>query len=362
MLSGKMEEAKKDEAQTPRIFSLNVCCFPPICGMHILKRKILNPNLIRAKAIAEHILKNNYDVVLLEEVWDPAVASYFQEVLGDKYKQGMRGIKGDNKFCVRGGLMLFSAFEVVEAYAASFPQPMCFEEFIGQKGLQFIKLKINKTEFITVIHTHLHSDSVGCESLLSCISWLFCLGGMNDRDRRDMQMTILADYIKLHAKVSPTDSNLKYAGAYLAGDFNVPLDTLAKMLSLNDKDKIICVGQNKLFSQFVFNKPVNLNSSDTKHDSSVNSSETFAGSFMETADSKLQPPSILYDAIVSDTQALATELVLLRDSEGAPVSDHLALRTTRQAAWFNLFPAEQPTLAQLPSTPVMNRVANANAK
>lgn len=314
-LSSSFQNKKNEARYVPLIFSLNIATLPTLCGFQ-LNSSNLKSNAHRAKAIVKHILANNYDLVILQEAWSIPIANYFQRMLSEKYLSSARGVGRSNCILMKGGVMVFSRYEIVDYYAASFPRHTCSEEWLGGKGPQMLKIKMNPDTFTTVINCHVHSDTAEnglCgESFLKRLSQLFCQGALSDIQRRDEQFAFLSKKMQRWAKLPPEGSSLIYGGTLLAGDFNIVLNSEKEVLT----DKNILPGQHGLFSQIKFNRPLNYNAADT----------VTAGTYRSAPDKK---PAAILDGIFqskdSDQFEAKTRMIWLKDENGDDVTDHASI-------------------------------------
>lgn len=216
--------------------------------------------------------------------------------------------------------MFYSCLPIIDFFDKSFPQPMFGEEWIGQKGLQMIKVRKSKTEFLTIVNIHLHSDSMFPEKLLMLLSSIFGLGSDCDLLRRDKQMQMVSDHLKKWAKTSPDGCNLIHAGTILLGDTNTPLDDLQQILKVETPKGIRLTGQHDLFSQLEFNIPVNYAKNAAPEDE-----KQFSGTWKAHPNT---PATKLFDGAFATKDskiALKTEIAWLKDRKGQDISDHAGI-------------------------------------
>ncbi|MHB1948041.1 MAG: endonuclease/exonuclease/phosphatase family protein [Gammaproteobacteria bacterium] len=325
------------EQEKMRFLSFNLPCFPSVFG-HRFNSKILTKlNLERAKIFVEKIKSTHpqYDVIGLQEIWDPSVANYLEKELGDIFEFRIRGTRGD--ICcppprrVSSGLMLFSRREIVDVKIGSFNNSTAGEETFGEKGYIAAKLAGEKNQFDTVILTHLHADG----DFYSNLSVL--LGGTADH-RRGEQMKMINEETHAWAKQSPQGMNLTSRHTILMGDINTPIDCKYDGEMVNDEKWLgLEVGQQRIqlkkFGQFELLKhyapknPKNYIETNEEKVTSTSKVSSFNGSLNYLCNPKV--PHELIDIIAQRKDGAAmgdlqTEIVSF-DTDKVAVSDHFAI-------------------------------------
>lgn len=210
-----------------RILSLNVASLPKIFGMNFNNPR-LSSSETRAQCIVEEILKRDDDIVCMQEAWDPKVADYYIRVLQKKFPCVVRGIGKDIQSpvkLVRGGMLIFSRFPIVEICSEPYPNPMIGEEWYGEKGFTAIKVLLSADAFATIYHSHLHAGGALCLKASK-------IYGGSTPERRAEQMKQLGTHIEKHAKTPPLNSKLVHQVTLVCADFNTCINDEARMLSV----------------------------------------------------------------------------------------------------------------------------------
>ena len=125
--------------ESVRFLTFNMPCFPSVFGYRFNAHILPKTNLERARAFVEQIKKRKaYDLIAMQEIWDPAVADFLQQELAKEFPYQQRGVHGD--ICcppprrVSSGLMVFSRFPVLDEKKESFNNLILGEETVrGRK-------------------------------------------------------------------------------------------------------------------------------------------------------------------------------------------------------------------------------------
>lgn len=247
--------------------SLNLPCFPSVCGHRFNAKTLPKTNLTRAEEFVARIKDEKPEVIALQEIWDPAVADYLQIELRTIYPYQLRGIHGDIK-CppprrVSGGLMFFSQQPILDVKTGKYNNLILGEETFGEKGFAAIKTlsKLRRNKFTTFINTHLQAD--GDFYLGFSIFW-----GGTTSFRRSQQMKIIHDATHNWAKQIPEDFEASHLHTVMMGDFNTRLDCRINGDEVNDlhwlgieitnkQYQLRNTGQHELMSQYEPIQPEN---------------------------------------------------------------------------------------------------------
>ena len=171
-----------------KIISYNISALP--------KWLNLNGNPFkRIEQIIDLLIKNDADVICLQEVFDIKIRNRIaQELL----KYDFHYKPSNSMFCLSSGLMILSKYRIIskgfEAY-----NNYSGEDSFSEKGILFITIEINNTVY-TIINTHLNANAI------------FSLNRRCVRTR-DKQMHQLIEFIK----------NNNRDNIILCGDFNIDL-------------------------------------------------------------------------------------------------------------------------------------------
>lgn len=219
--SPKSPETKKTDKF--RFLTFNLPCFPAPLA-HINKNVLPADEKTRAAAFIQKIKElkkeDQYDVICLQEIWSPEIADYIQKELYEFFPHQIRGVNGDSKICVNGGLMLLSSRPILESKSMSFPNSnnMVGDEKLAGKGFIAAKIADGEDGFHTVITTHLHSG----DALWKGFSEWF--GGTSSY-RRSVEMGIIHNETDAWAKQPPKgQENLKAKHTIFMGDLNTSVD------------------------------------------------------------------------------------------------------------------------------------------
>ena len=240
-----------------RFLTYNIGCLPTL-GSHQFNTKPLAPNKERANAIADHILARaddeTYDVIAFQEAWDTNVADLLTKKLSTRYPHVIRGINGDEKigvidFIVRGGLMFFSRYPIIESYATPYTNLMFGIESISQKGFIAIKCKLNEQYFFSAYTSHMQAGDVFWKEVS-------VKHGGTSAHRRGEEANLIAEHQASFSRQSPKGyEHLTHLETFTMGDFNMTLADERRMLSVSIgmsnngfiKDEIKYYGQYNLF-------------------------------------------------------------------------------------------------------------------
>lgn len=135
-----------------KIVSYNVKMLPKVCNALSEKNQISQQN--RLNYLIEFLKKESFDVVNLQEVFDPKAVTQIKEALMDHYpyciKPSKKGIGFSN------GLMVLSKFPIKNTKTIFF-QKLKFFDFFASKGAISYHVQI-EDQMIGIINTHLQSD------------------------------------------------------------------------------------------------------------------------------------------------------------------------------------------------------------
>jgi exonuclease III len=178
-------------SMTPlKIISYNISALP--------KWFNLNGNpLKRIEEIIDLLIKNDADVICLQEVFDIKIKNRIaQELL----KYDFHYKPSNSMFCLSSGLMILSKYRIIskgfEAY-----NNYSGEDSLTEKGILYITIKINNTVY-TILNTHLNANAI-FSLYRRCVR------------TREKQMHQLLEFIKNR------DANRD--NIILCGDFNIDL-------------------------------------------------------------------------------------------------------------------------------------------
>lgn len=135
-----------------KIVSYNVKMLPKVCNALSEKNQISQQN--RLNYLIEFLKNESFDVINLQEVFDPKAVAQIKEALMDQYpyciKPSKKGIGFSN------GLMVLSKFPI-ENTKTIFFQKLKFFDFFASKGAISYHVQI-EDQMIGIINTHLQSD------------------------------------------------------------------------------------------------------------------------------------------------------------------------------------------------------------
>lgn len=224
--------AAKDLPHKLRLLTMNTGCLPTFWGKQF---NDLAPNMDRANIIEEDLSQrkedDQYGIIAFQEVWDTAVADYLQEELKAEYPYCVRGVNGDKNYgvikFVRGGLMIFSKYPILESHAEVYPNLMFGVESFGEKGFVGIKCALNDKYFVTIYTSHMQAGDAAWKSASTMI-------GGTASHRRGEEAGIIAKHQKDWAKIPPQGyDHLQHLETFTMGDFNMPIDCERMMLSVS---------------------------------------------------------------------------------------------------------------------------------
>jgi len=155
LLKGKNEgstqiiQAKRQEI---KILSLNIWGVPTLSGFG-------SKDSSRFPQIADHLESGKWDVILLQEVWDPRSLTILHR-LADKYNTYAPSV---GKLYGRSGLAIFSKFPILESANHSFEDAKGIERYV-KKGALFAKLDLGNGQDFDIATSHFTSppESVNC--------------------------------------------------------------------------------------------------------------------------------------------------------------------------------------------------------
>src|SRR3990167_4598459 len=199
-LENKIIQERIANANQIKGFNLNAAYLPLVCGFGINQcengKETFGTRKDRVKALLQWIEEGDYDLITLQEMFDVKITNQLIKQLSEKGYEYIRGIpvppektghtaipeifkkydyccstvtdkkeEVDLRCCfstcsiisaIRGGLVIFSKFPILEIQGDVFPNPNphTFDALV-QKGFLAVKLKINDEEFITVYCSHL---------------------------------------------------------------------------------------------------------------------------------------------------------------------------------------------------------------
>jgi endonuclease/exonuclease/phosphatase family metal-dependent hydrolase len=109
----------------------------------------------RAKDICNILIKNNYDIIALQEVFDKASLKIIIDSLSPKYPYYKIGNK-KSLLKLSSGLITFSKCKITNSNFTKYKKAIS-ADFFAKKGALTCQLKINNTKTIKVVNTHLQS-------------------------------------------------------------------------------------------------------------------------------------------------------------------------------------------------------------
>ena len=135
-----------------KMVSYNVKMLPKICNALSEKNQISQQN--RLNYLIEFLKKESFDVVNLQEVFDPKAVELLKEALAKQYpyciKPSKKGIGFSN------GLMVLSKFPMDNIKTIYFQKLKFFDFFVSKGAISYHILIQNQN--LGIINTHLQSD------------------------------------------------------------------------------------------------------------------------------------------------------------------------------------------------------------
>lgn len=222
-----------------RVLNGNFAALPVVLGIQF-NSKIVRPNLNRGEEFIEQIRdlpeEKAYDVIVLEEVWDTRLATYLQRELRQLgYIHQIRGIHGDESYLcglvkiVRGGLMFFSKFEIINRDVQVYKNLMWGPDFYGRKGFGSAMCVFDKKNYFSIHYTHLEGGNAFFKSLST---WW---GGTTSY-RRGKAFEVLEEHeANWSFTLPPGYKHLSCCAALTMGDTNTPLNTARQMHGVSEQ-------------------------------------------------------------------------------------------------------------------------------
>jgi len=192
----------KDTTQKLSILSYNLFCLPGVASAFSPSSCPLSTE--RSTAFLKHI--PSYDVIALQEVWDPRYKSLEKYArLNNMHVVGSSAPSTMNYLSLRifgGGLMIMSKYPIVDTQEIKFEKGSHSDKFVT-KGVLYAKVKIDSS-YVHIFNTHLQA-SYGHE---------FDFGPNHYANTRKKQLKKMAEFVQ---RVTSKD----HFPILLAGDFNV---------------------------------------------------------------------------------------------------------------------------------------------
>jgi endonuclease/exonuclease/phosphatase family metal-dependent hydrolase len=197
-----MASAKKDTTQRLSFLSYNLYCLPGVASAFSPSSCPLSTE--RSEAFLEQV--PSYDVLALQEVWDPRYKSIERYArLNNLHVVGSSAPSTWNYLSLRifgGGLMIMSKYPIVDTQEIKFDKGSHSDKFVT-KGVLYAKIKVDSS-YVHVFNTHLQA-SYGHE---------FNFAPNTYASTRKKQLKKMAEFIQ---RVTSKD----HYPILLAGDFNV---------------------------------------------------------------------------------------------------------------------------------------------
>ena len=161
-----------------------------------------NVNGIRAwykKGALDEILRQNPDILCLQEVFDEQSASSLSEQLKKAYPYQLYDI-GPKKIGLSSGLMVLSKHPIRNPVFYSHPVA-CGADRFANKGVVLMEVDISASQTVVIANTHLNAG--------------FLTGDPEAEEIRHTQLTYVGDCIEEYKKEKAPQ------GLFIAGDYNM---------------------------------------------------------------------------------------------------------------------------------------------